>query len=332
MRWLTGFVLAVLLPVVAWADPPTIHIGWINTPSSLTPIMFLVPGLAQHAGKTYKVDAQYFRASNLEVTALAAGDLDIAALGYSTFPIAVQNARLGDTRIIADETEDGVPGWHSLPYMVRADGPIHAVADLKGRVLATNGIGSGVYVAMSAVMQHAGLKERRDYTVIEADFSTMKALLLDGKADLITASHPFDQDPELQAKGRVLFRSRDGLGTGELSFWVARAPWIGRNSAALEDFMEDYVRAIRWFTAPENRTQAIAIVSAYTKAPPERFNGWVFTHDDYYRNPNAYPDLKALQSNIDTQVSLGLLKASMDVNAYADLSHIRAAAGRLGEQ
>jgi NitT/TauT family transport system substrate-binding protein len=55
----------------------------------------------------------------------------------------------------------------------------------------------------------------------------------------------------------------------------------------------------------------------------------VFTKDDYYRDPDAKPNLKALQDNLKVQKELGLLDADIDVGKYTDLSLIEEAAKRL---
>ena len=52
--------------------------------------------------------------------------------------------------------------------MVRKDSGIQTVADLKGKVVAVNGLGSGVHMAMTAMLQKHGLQDKRDYIVIEA--------------------------------------------------------------------------------------------------------------------------------------------------------------------
>jgi NitT/TauT family transport system substrate-binding protein len=41
------------------------------------------------------------------------------------------------------------------------------------------------------------------------------------------------------------------------------------------------------------------------------------------------PDLRALQANIDLQLQLGLVKASIDVKKHADLSLVEEAAKRI---
>ena len=81
-------------------------------------------------------------------------------------------------------------------------------------------------MAMTAVLQKAGLQDKRDYTTIEAPFPTMTAILKDRKADLITSLPPFVFGSDLRAMARPLFEQKDGLGTSELSFWVAREGFI----------------------------------------------------------------------------------------------------------
>ena len=65
-----------------------------------------------------------------------------------------------------------------------------------------------------------------------------------------------------------------------------------------------------------------------TKQPPERFD-WLFTKNDYYRDPNMIPDIAALQRNLDMTKDLGFMKASMDVKKYTDLSIVEEASRRL---
>ena len=50
---------------------------------------------------------------------------------------------------------------------------------------------------------------------------------------------------------------------------------------------------------------------------------------DNYRDPNMLPDMAALQRNVDLTRDLGFIKASFDVNKFADLSIVQEAARRL---
>ena len=262
------------------------------------------------------------------ITALANGELEIANLAYSTLGIAIQNAGLDDIRVIADEFRDGMPGHYTQEYLVLADGPIKKPEDLKGKVVATNAAGSAVDVATRAMLRKFGLEDKRDYTVVEAPFPTMRAMLAEKKVDLIPGVLPFSLDPELRKIARALYTQREAIGVTEMIVWTARKPFLDKNRAAMVDFMEDTLRIVQWYLDPANQKAAAEIASRVTKQPAERF-GWLFTDKDYYRDPNMIPDLAALQKNIDMTKDLGFVRASLDIKKHTDLSIVEEAAKRL---
>ena len=69
-------------------------------------------------------------------------------------------------------------------------------------------------------------------------------------------------------------------------------------------------------------------MAGVTKAPPALFADWLFTHKDYYRDPNLIPDTAAIISNIAVQSQLGFVKGKLDVKKYIDLSYVEEAAKR----
>jgi NitT/TauT family transport system substrate-binding protein len=274
------------------------------------------------------VEAIRFQGTPPMITAIANGELEISNLAYSTFPLAVQNANLDDLRVIADEFQDGVAGFHSNEFSVLADSPIKKIEDLKGKIIATNSIGSAVDIVSRAMLHKHGLEDKRDYTTVEAPFPTMKAMLKEKKADLIPSVPPFSFDPELKQASRVLFDSKQAIGISQFIIWAARKSFIDKNRAAMVDFMEDMLRIERWYMDPKNHDEVMKIAAKITKQPPERF-GWLFTKQDYYRNPDMLPNLDALQSNINITHQLGFIKAPLDVKKYTDLSLAQEAAKRL---
>jgi ABC-type nitrate/sulfonate/bicarbonate transport system substrate-binding protein len=325
-----GFCAALVLGGSAVrAEPVKIRVGWIVTPAELAPIMFAKEGIARHNGVTYTVEPIHFRGSTLQVTAIQSDDLDIAAFGSNSFPIAVQNAGLQDLRIIADELRV-VAGWSGPEFRVLKDSPIKTVEDLKGKVLATNVFGGASDIAMKAMMRKHHMALNRDFTEIEVAFPSMKPILFEHKADLVTSVHPFDLDPDFLAKSRVLFTTPDAMGSFEISMWTARTGFIAAHRAALTDLLEDYVRAFHWYLDPANRAEAIQIVAKFTKHPPAAFEHWLFLpNKGYYLDPNARPDLDAVTANIRDEHELGIVKADLDARKYADLSLLEAAIARV---
>ena len=324
-----GMAASLAAPYVSRAaDPVKIRVGWIVTPASMVPLALEKKDLMRNFGKTYVAEAIRFEGTPLAITAMAAGELDIGPFAFSALGLAIQNAGMDDLRVICDESEDGFPGHGTNEFMVLKDSPIKTPADLKGKVLATNVQGSAVDVGMRVFLRKHGLEANRDYTIIEAPFPTMKNVLAQKKADLISAVPPFSLDPELRAAGRTLFTQRDAMGISLLSVWVARKPFIDKNRGPLIDFIADTLRTNLWYTDPKNHTEAVALLSKITKAPPEKLN-WAFTKDDQYRDPTGMPNLEALQNNLDLQQSVGLLKTHIDVKAHADTSLVAEAAKQL---
>jgi sulfonate transport system substrate-binding protein len=305
-----------------------IRAAWIVTPPSLLPILFPKPGIGTHQGKSYDLEVTHFANSPTQITALAAGEIELGTLNFASFPIAVLNAGMSDLRIICDETQDGHADYVTNLFSVLKDSPIKTVEDLKGKTLGVIGIGSGTDIAMRAGLAKHGLKYPGDYNLVEVALPSMKAELKDRKIDLAAFAPPFMYDPELPNISRTIMTMKDGLGGAELSFWVMHRDFIAKHRAAVVDLLEDTVRSYRWYADPANHQEAITTLAAVFKQPPERFD-WAFTKKDFYRDPNGVPDLGIVQRNIDQMKALGFLKSSIDVPQYADLSLVKEAAARL---
>jgi NitT/TauT family transport system substrate-binding protein len=320
--------LTFLLPILAIvcgetanaADPLKLRLAWAVVPSELTPILFVKPGIARHVGVSYTLEPIHFAAAPFMITALATGEVDIAPFAYSTIPNAVQNAGLTDLRIIADEFQDGVQGYYTNQFLVRKDSSIRNVEDLKGKIIATNGAGSPVDIALRSMLRRHGLEEPRDVTMFEVQLPQMKPALLERKADLIMSVLPFSADPGLLDIARTLFTQREAVGATQMIAWGARAAFLQKNRPAVVDLMEDVLRVTRWYTDSANHDEAVQIVAQFTKRPPELFASWLFTKQDYYRDRNGLPNLHVLQQNINELRTLGFTKADLDVGNYVDLT------------
>jgi NitT/TauT family transport system substrate-binding protein len=325
---LAGIALFALSAGFARAEPVPLRVAWVAPLSDLASIWLEKKDLARNYGKSYVFEPVRYRGTPPMITAIANNELEIGALAYSTLPIAIENAGMDDIRVIADDFLDGVEGYYSNEFDVLADGPIKTIEDLKGKVVATNSAGSAVDIAMRAMLRKHGLESNRDYTVIEAPFPAMRAMLAEKKADLISAVLPFSLDPELKKIARSLFTSKDAIGISQFIVLTARKPFIEAHRAALVDFLEDTLRIVRWYLDPENHDAVAAIAARVTKQPADRF-GWVFTKSDYYRDPDLLPHLDALQNNVDMTKELGFINANVDVRAHSDLSLVEEAAKRL---
>ena len=332
----TKLLAAALFTVVALqrlpaqaAQPVTIRVGWVVPITDWAPLILEKRGLARHFGQSYVMEPVHFASSPTVITALANNELEIGNLAFSTLALAIENAGLRDLRIISDLFQDGRDGHFTNEFLVRRDSAVAVVEDLKGKVIASPGIGGAIDIAMRAMLRKHGLEDKRDYSVIEAPMPAMKAMLTERKADMVPGVPPFAFDPELRSVGRVLFTQRQALGVTQMIVLTARQAFLSQNRPAMVDFMEDNLRIARWYIDRANHDEAVNIAAKLMKQPPARFSDWLFTTGDYYRDPDMLPDLDALQTNITMQREVGLLKDDIDVQSYSALDIIKEAAQRL---
>ena len=330
-----SLMIDVLLAVILQAcpaqasEPVRIRLGWVVPITDWALFMLEKRDLARHSGESYVLEPVRFASSPSVITALANSELEIGNLAFSTLGLAIQNAGLGDLRVISDLFQDGRSNYFTNEYLVRRDSAIQTAGDLKGKVIASPGVGGAIDIAMRVMLRKHGLEDKRDYSVIEAPMPAMQPMLADRKADLVPGVPPFAFDPGLRSIARILFTQKEALGLTQMIVLTARKSFLDKNRAALVDFMEDNLRLVRWCIDPANHDEAVKIAARLTKQPTERFAGWLFTSGDYYRDPNMLPDLEALQGNINLQREVGFLPRPLDIRDYLELDIVKEAARRL---
>lgn len=315
----------------AGAAPLKLNVAWVETPGHLAPLVAALarrhPEIMPNNAKTYAFEPIRFRGTTTVIPALAVNDIQIAPFSDAAFALAVTNAHL-DMKIVADVIQTGHKGYFPGEYVVARDGPIKTVADIKGRRVATNAIGSEADSTMRAMLRRHGIKDS-DFTTVEANFANQPAMLEEGKVDMIELLPQFAHDLMASGKYRVLFTAAQVNGVSEAIFWGMQAGFIKAHRPVLIDFFTDYMRAVHWFLAPKSRREALQILAAVTHEPEQNL-AFAFTHRDFYHDPNLVPDIAAVQREIDEDVKLGVLKKRVVVSPdHVDLSLIAAAKQRL---
>jgi sulfonate transport system substrate-binding protein len=332
-----GLALCLLLLVgngalPSHADPLKIRIGYQASPDKFALFLAHRQDVVTHLGQSYDVEVLPFQASSIEITALATGDVDFALLGYSSFGIAIDAAKMDELRLVFDSFRDGVEGYYSFNLAVLKDSPIRTIEDLKGKILATNGGGSVVDIAMRYVLKKHGLEDKRDFNTVEVSLPNMFPMLAGRKVDLVSLNTNYMHDPKIGGEVRALFEEKDAFGPTEFAFYCARTGFLDRNRAALADFFDDVVRSSRWVRDPANRDAVIAMVAKITKQSPEILaTYYLLPVEDDYRDPDSRPDPAALQRNVDAMLELGFIKSHIDVPKYTDLSFIDDAVRRVNQ-
>jgi sulfonate transport system substrate-binding protein len=321
-------VAALAVGFAASASAQTkIRVGYSVIPIHLAAMIFQGSGATVHQGKSHQTEMIHFRGSAAQLTALAAGELDLAVLAFSTFGGGVVNARQ-DIVALADVARDGP--WFSNVFGVLENSPIKTVKDLKGKVLAINGKGGAVDIAARMVMLKNGLKPGKDVTIVEARFGAMEAMLRQGKTDVSVLVAPFWARAKAKGGIRKLFVQKDGVGDTQFLLYAAKRDWVKKNRPALVDWLEDYIRGTTWALSPKNRDAVLDISAKLTKRNKKAFASWAFTKTgDFYHDPKGRLDVPTLQKNVDVLHKFGILRRTFDVTKNVDESLVIEAAARI---
>ncbi len=320
-----GSTLALSVGAAQAADPPTIRIGWNQIPGHIAGLAWhdTSLGYLKNHGKTYNAKPIYFQGSGHQVTALAADQVDIAAVNPVAFTSIIQKAKL-DAVIVGDVLHTPCDGKSfAQPFYARKEANIKTLADLKGKKIAINSQGSGHDMSVLAAVTKGGLT-KDDVTRIEMKFSSMVPFLKEGKVDvggyLPQFVKPIKDDPNL-------VKIFDSCVAGPVASVIlaAKKDFIEKNRAAMVDMFADQMRAIQFLFDPKNREKALDLVAKATKAPKSNFADYVFTNDDYRRAPDMQVNPEFIQNSIEQGVAAGRAK-SLKAADYVDYSVAKAAA------
>jgi len=330
----TAIVAFACAVAVAWAatvqaEPAKFRIQLVDAPGHITPLIPEAPKeIYRHYGKSYVVEPMFLAGSGPALTALAAGEIDLAGLSGQAIALAVTEAKL-DVRDIGQQLSGDVPGYGGAGFWVRK-GEIAKIEDLKGKVIGINARGSTPDANVRVMMTRHGLVDGKDYQVAELRFPAQIAALESKRIDLASLIPPFNLLAAKNPNLVQLFSAGEALGPTETLGWVGKAEFVAKNRAALVDFLEDNMLLRRWLYDPKTRPQGIELLARIAKRKTEDFAEWAYTRKDNYRDPQAMVNVERLQKNIDDLTQLGLIPARIEARNYVDMSLAREAASRLG--
>jgi len=164
--------------------------------------------------------------------------------------------------------------------------------------------------------------------VLEASFPSMLAMIEADKVDLAPVPPPFQGAFEATGRYRPLISIQDIEGVEQVAAWAVRKDFLTANRAALVDFLEDYLRGLRWFLTPANRDLVLDIASFVTKQNREGL-AYFLTPRDSYRSPDLLPNVVAMQKEVDLASDAKLMPARIEVAKYVDLSLQQEAKARI---
>jgi NitT/TauT family transport system substrate-binding protein len=191
-------------------------------------------------------------------TALLAGSLDMTG---TTLAHAIQSAAMGQPVVVVAALCNKCSA-----LVVRKDGPVQRIADLKGRKI---GYVPGTMheILLRETLQRNNLSPERDVTLVRIDFFDMGTALAQGAIDAFLSGEPFPALAVDQGFGRILSYPYFGESVGAINAgMLVTRKFIEKNSEAVQQLVNIHARA----TEALNRNQVRWLQRAESFGTPRR--------------------------------------------------------------
>ena len=210
------------------------------------------------AGTPYRIEWSEFPSAQALLEALGAGAVDIGQVGDAPFMFGYASGLKIKAVQVAEQSRG-----ESTAVIVPAGSGIHAVADLRGRRIATGKGSIGHYLLLRAI-ERAGLAPR-DVDIVFMAPADAKAAFSSGAVDAWATWRPYVGLAVLHDGARVLV---DGTGLmSGIGFEAANQDAIAGKPAQLADFLHRLTLAERW--AGSHRAAYAAVMARETGLPPD---------------------------------------------------------------
>jgi len=203
--------------------------------------------------------------------------------------------------------------------VVRNKGPVHTVADLKGRTVAIPSRFSDERLILFRAMKVAGLKPG-DIKMVEMAPPDVSGALAAGAIDGFSMGEPFPSQAEMGGFGRVLFQARDYWPDYMSCILVVRQDLIDQRPDAVQTLVDGIARSGLWLDQgkPQREDAADFVGRFYYNQKPALLR-WALTKslDRVTYSPLAprKPDFDLVR---DLMIETGVLKKKIEFSDYTD--------------
>ncbi|MGI4952805.1 MAG: ABC transporter substrate-binding protein [Janthinobacterium lividum] len=308
-----GLIASSLLARPARADPVVLRAG--DQKGGAQALMKAAGALG---GLPYRLEWSQFSAAAPLLEALNADAIDFGFAGDAPTTFAL--AAGVPARIVAPTRSSGA----STAIMVPEASPIRSVAELRGRVIATNrgSIGHSLVLAVAEAQGWAA----SDIKLANLLPSEAKAALATKAVDAWCSWGVYVAQARLADGARIVVDGSGGLLTG-LSYMVARDGAIARKRAALLDFTARLAGARRW--AATHRDAYAAVLANEIGVAPAVAR-LIFERETPLPVPIDALVIRDQQKTADRYLAAGVIRTRLEAGALFDASFNAAVGGAPG--
>src|SRR6516165_10503854 len=331
MIMLRSFVAAALgLAVVvgiASAQEATVRIGMARSVSNGAELIAIEKGYFREVG--IKVEIDDIDTSANTIALLATNRLQIIAGGISA---GYFNAIEKDLPIIVIADRVSTPIGHNLMLRPDLKGKITSLAELKGKVIASNGAGSVSTYEVGKMLETVGVSVA-DVDVKIIPFTQMAVAFANKAIDAGIVIPPFVSQ-FLEQGHAVGFAEPDMLvkpSPMTIAVIMVNTDWAKKNSELLRNYYTAYLRGVRdycngYHGAPVKDEIIAALIRHGSERRPELLHKYPWPA----RSPNGRINTASMLDMQDWFIKNGYVRSRFPAERLVDMSYAEAAVQKLG--
>ncbi|WP_348268868.1 ABC transporter substrate-binding protein [Edaphobacter paludis] len=203
--------------------------------------------------------------------------------------------------------------------VVRKNGPIKTVADLRGKTVAIPSRFSDERLILFRAMKVSGMKPG-DIKMVEMAPPDVSGALAAGAIDAFSMGEPFPSQAEMAGYGRVLFQARDYWPDYMSCILVVRQDLIDQRPEVVQTLVDGIARSGLWLDKGKpQRDDAADFVGRFYYHQKPALLRWALTKpmDRVTYSPLA-PRKADFDMVRDLMMETGILKKKLDFSQYTD--------------
>jgi ABC-type nitrate/sulfonate/bicarbonate transport system substrate-binding protein len=285
------FLTGILFLGNSLADGPLIRLGRGFAAEENLWLMSARPDLAPNMGKRYELKQILFQANPERFQAYLAGELDAGtAPGLA---IIFGRSQGMDFKLVASVCMEAAgKQYFTTTYMVKDDGPIKSIKDLKGGTIGVVGIKTATDLWARAGLINAGLVPDQDTKVVPMAFPVIGDAVRTGKVSAGTFVEPFYSAEMAKGGLRKLFTATEAVGYDhELLDLFFSEKFLKAHPDAVRAFLADYVTVTKYYLSHMEQAKTDLHKAGFVRTPLPVY----LKTSDWKRDPNARVDVGSLE-------------------------------------
>lgn len=313
------FLIALVFAADALAAGPLIRLGRGFAAEEQVWLMSVRKDLTPNQDKRYELKQILFQANPERFQAFLAGELDAGtAPGLS---ILFGRAQGIDFKVVASVCMEAAgPQYFTTTYMVKDDGPIKSIKDLKGGTIGVVGIKTATDLWARAGLLSAGLAPDQDTKVVPMAFPVIGDAVRTGKVSAGVFVQPFYSAEMAKGGLRKLFTATEAVGYDhELLDIFFGEKFLAAHPDAVRAFLADYVAVTKYYLANTAKAKEDLHKAGFVRTPLPIY----LKNSDWKRDPDARVDVASLEKlAVFMQQKLQWLEKPVNVREMVDLSYL----------